>query len=151
VWPLSLAEKTLNDVLAGKPAAFSWQELVQGRPADQKQLRHFIEIEPVLDFTALQPGQRATAGIQSAAADLGLQDKLGAKVELTGEVPMNDDQFSVIRSSALRDTLAAAIGVLVILWLALRSWRIIAAVFFSLMVGLAVTAALGIAMVGSFN
>jgi uncharacterized protein len=34
------------------------------------------------------------------------------------------------------------IGVLIILWLALRSWRIIVAVFLSLMVGLSVTAAL---------
>ncbi len=64
---------------------------------------------------------------------------------------MNDDQFSVIRYSALRDTLSALLGVLVILWLALRSWKIIAAVFFSLMVGLAATAALGLAAVGSFN
>ena len=64
---------------------------------------------------------------------------------------MNDDQFSVIRQSALRDTLTALFGVLIILWLALRSWKIVAAVFFSLMVGLAVTAALGLAMVGAFN
>ena len=55
------------------------------------------------------------------------------------------------RDSALRDTTTAVLGVLIILWLALRSWKIIAAVFFSLMVGLAATAALGLAMVGSFN
>jgi hypothetical protein len=42
-------------------------------------------------------------------------------------------------------------GVLIILLLALRSWKLIVAVFFSLMVGLAATAALGLAMVGSFN
>jgi hypothetical protein len=66
-------------------------------------------------------------------------------------VPINDDQFAVIRQSALRDTLTALLGAVIILWLALRLWRIVAAVFFSLMIGLAVTAALGIAMVGSFN
>ena len=64
---------------------------------------------------------------------------------------MNDDQFSVIRNSAVRDTLTAMFGVLIILWLALRSWKIIVAVFLSLMVGLAATAAIGLAMVGSFN
>jgi uncharacterized protein len=64
---------------------------------------------------------------------------------------MNDDQFSVIRQSALRDTLTALLGALIIVWLALRSWKIVAAVFFSLMVGLATTAALGVAMVGAFN
>jgi hopanoid biosynthesis associated RND transporter like protein HpnN len=80
-----------------------------------------------------------------------LQNKFGATVDLTGQVPMNDDQFSVIRYSAVRDTLTAVLGVLIILWLALRSWKIIAAVFFSLMVGLAATAALGLVLVSSFN
>jgi hopanoid biosynthesis associated RND transporter like protein HpnN len=151
VWPLSLADQTLRDVLAGKPATFSWQELVQGSRRQNRQLRHFIEVQPILDFSALQPGRKATDGIQRSAADLKLGERFGAKVELTGPVPINDDQFSVIRQSALRDTLTALLGALIILWLALRSWKIVAAVFFSLMVGLAVTAALGLAMVGAFN
>ena len=151
VWPLSLADRTLSDVLAGKPATFSWQELVQGSPPQNGQLRHFIEVQPILDFAALQPGRKATDGIQRSAVDLKLGERFGAKVELTGPVPMNDDQFSVIRQSALRDTLTALLGALIILWLALRSWKIVAAVFFSLMVGLAVTAALGLVMVGAFN
>jgi uncharacterized protein len=150
-WTLALADRTLSDVLSGKPATFSWQELLRGHALPAKQLRHFIEVEPALDFADLQPGRKATEGIHRAAADLDLKGKLGATVDLTGQVPMNDDQFSVIRDSALRDTATAVLGVLIILWLALRSWKIVAAVFFSLMVGLAVTAALGLAMVGSFN
>jgi uncharacterized protein len=150
-WPLTLADRTLSDVLTGKPATFSWQELLQGHPLANRQLRHFIEIQPTLNFATLQPGREATNGIRRAAADLDLKHKLGATVDLTGQVPMNDDQFSVIKSSALRDTTTAILGVLIILWLALRSWKIMAAVFFSLMVGLAATAALGLAMVGSFN
>jgi hopanoid biosynthesis associated RND transporter like protein HpnN len=151
VWPLSLADRTLSDVLSGKPATFSWQELVQGQPPPAKQLRHLIGVQPTLDFAELQPGRKAEEGIRRAAADLDLQDKFGATVALTGEVPMNDDQFSVVRYSAVRDTLTAVFGVLVILWLALRSWKIIAAVFFSLVVGLAATAALGLILVTSFN
>jgi hopanoid biosynthesis associated RND transporter like protein HpnN len=151
VWPLSLADRTLSDALAGKPATFSWQELVQGSRPQTIQLRHFIEVQPVLDFAVLQPGRKATDGILRSAADLKLGERFGAKVELTGPVPMNDDQFSVIRQTALRDTLTALLGALIILWLALRSWKIVAAVFFSLMVGLATTAALGIATVGAFN
>jgi hopanoid biosynthesis associated RND transporter like protein HpnN len=150
-WPLSLADKTLSEVLSGNAAAFSWQELMQGKKPESTQLRHFVEINPVLNFGELQPGARATAGVRQAVTDLDLGGKFGAKVELTGQVPMNDDQFSVIRQSALRDTLTALLGVLVILWFALRSWKIIASVVFSLMVGLAVTSALGLAMVGAFN
>ncbi len=150
-WPLSLMDQTLGDVLSGKPAKFSWQELLQGKPLPAKQLRHFIGVQPTLDFAALQPGQRAEQGIRRAAADLDLQNKFGATVELTGQVPMHDDQFSVIRYSAVRDTLTATLGVLIVLWLALRSWKIIAAVFFSLAVGLSVTVAIGVIMVGAFN
>jgi uncharacterized protein len=151
VWPLSLAGKTLGDVLAGKPATFSWQTLVQGAPPQTEQLRHFIEVQPVLDYSALQPGRKATDGIQHAAGDLKLAEKFGATVQLTGVVPLNDDQFSVIRQSALRDTLTALFGTLIVLWLALRSWKIVAAVAFSVIVGLAATAALGLALVGAFN
>ena len=97
---------------------------MQGRAPDTAQLRHFIEIEPVLDFAALEPGRKASDAIRRAAADLKLDEKYGAQVALTGRVPMNDDQFSVIQSSALRDTLIAIAGVLVILWLALRSLRL---------------------------
>src|SRR3954447_23325599 len=150
-WPLSLADRTFSDVLAGNPATFSWEELLQGHKLRPDELRHFIDVQPALDFSQLQPGQKATEGIRRAAADLELNSKFGATVDLTGQVPMNDEQFAVIRHSALRDTLAAVLGVLIILWLALRSWKIILAVFFSLMVGLAATAAIGLVMVGSFN
>ena len=150
-WPLSLADRTLTDVLSARPATFSWQELLQGQPPTAKQLRHLVGVQPTLDFAELQPGRKAEEGIRRAATELDLQNKFGASVALTGAVPMNDDQFSVIRYSAVRDTLTALFGVLIVLWLALRSWKTIAAVFFSLMVGLAVTAAIGIAMVGSFN
>jgi uncharacterized protein len=150
-WPLSLAEKTLEDVLSDGRATFSWQQLTQGSAPKVDQLRHFLEVDPVLNFSALQPGADATARIRRAVEDLHLREKFGASVDLTGQVPMNDDQFSVIQNSAVRDTLTAIIGVLIVLWLALRSWKIIAAVFFSLMVGLSVTAATGLLMVGAFN
>jgi uncharacterized protein len=150
-WPLSLANQTLNDLHSGRPAFFSWEELLEGHTPPDRERRHFIEAAPRLDFKALQPGHEAAAAIHRAAAELGLNDKFGASVSLTGQVPMNDDQFSVIRASALRDTLTALLGVMIILWLALRSPKIILAVLFSLMVGLAATAALGLAMVGSFN
>jgi hypothetical protein len=135
VWPLSLAGRTLDDVLSGKPAWFSWQELLEGHALPTSQLRHFVEVAPKLDFRALQPGRAAEQGIHKAVTDLKLKDNLGATVSLTGQVPMNDDQFSVIRNSAVRDTLTAVLGVQIVLWLALRSMKIIVAVFFSLVVG----------------
>jgi uncharacterized protein len=79
-------------VLAGRPASFSWRVLASGKPAEPSELRRFIEVEPVLDFSALQPGRAATEAIAQTARDLNLDSGYRARVRLTGLVPINDDQ-----------------------------------------------------------
>jgi uncharacterized protein len=64
---------------------------------------------------------------------------------------MDDDEFGTITKNA-GITTSVSIGlVLIILWLALRSPRIIAAVTVTLMFGLAISAAAGLLLVGAFN
>jgi uncharacterized protein len=150
-WPLTLAAATLDDVLAGRPASFSWRVLEERRAPDAAQLRRFVVVDPVLDYSALQPGAAATAAIGQAAADLKLADDYYATVRLTGAVPMSDAEFAAIREGAFLTTLITIVAVLGILWLALRSLRIILAVFFALMAGLAITAGAGLALVGALN
>src|SRR5438477_7545150 len=48
-WPLSLAGRTLDDVFSGKPASFSWHELLEGHALPVEQLRHFVEFAPKCD------------------------------------------------------------------------------------------------------
>ncbi len=64
---------------------------------------------------------------------------------------MNDDEFATIKENAALNAALTIAVVLFILWLALRWGRIIFAVFVSLVVGLSVTAALGMLLVGSLN
>ena len=64
---------------------------------------------------------------------------------------MADEEFATIKEGAVRNGLITVAIVLVILWLALRSARLIVAVFVNLFVGLALTAALGLLMVGTLN
>jgi uncharacterized protein len=150
-WPLRLASATIEDILAGRPASFSWRVLEQRHPADTNQLRRIIVVDPVLDYSALQPGAAAEAAIHRAAADLKLAADYHATVRLTGAVPISDAEFAVIRHGAFLNTFITMVAVLMILWLALRSLRIIAAVFFALIAGLAMTAAVGLALVGALN
>jgi uncharacterized protein len=149
--PLSTTAETFEDVLAGRPAAFSWQELLVGHPPAASDLRRLIEVRPVLDYSALQPGKRSSDAIRQATKDLDLAGKYRARVRLTGSVPMADEEFATVQQGALVNGLATVVVVLVILWLALKSARIIAAVFINLFVGLSITAALGLMMVGALN
>jgi uncharacterized protein len=148
---LNMVSDTLDAVLAGRPASFSWRAMLNGRPPKADETRRFIEIRPVLDYTALTPGKAATDAIRQAAADLNFDSQYGAKVRLTGPVPIADEEYATLQEGAFVNTAATIIVVLTILWLALRSWHIILAVFISLIVGLSITAAIGLALVGALN
>ncbi|MGA2486120.1 MAG: MMPL family transporter [Roseiarcus sp.] len=147
--PLNQVSDTLDNVLAGRPASFSWRVLMQGKPAAPNDLRGFIEVHSALDFSALQPGLRASEAIRRIAADI--LPKYQASMRLTGVVTMNDEQFGTIKENAVRNGLVTLAIVACILWLALRSGRLMAAIAINLFVGLAATAALGLFMVGAYN
>jgi uncharacterized protein len=151
VWPMTLSAATIEQVNAGKPASFSWHELVEGEPAKRNELRHFLNIQTVLDYSALEPGLRATNAIRQAAADLDFPGKYRARLRLTGPVPQGDEEFATIKENAALNATVTIAVVLFILWMALRWWRIIFAVFVSLVVGLSITAALGLLLVGTLN
>jgi hypothetical protein len=144
------AAAALDALLAGKLGYFSWREVVSGKQPVDSDLRRFIEIHPVLDFAALEPGKAASDAVRKTVIDLKLY-QLGARVRLTGPVPIADEEFATIADGALPNLIGTVIIVLIILWLALRSARIIAAVFSAVAVGLAITAALGLMMVGALN
>jgi len=144
-----MASDTLENVLAGRPASFSWRVATQNRPPLPRELRGFIEVHPILDYGAIEPGHRASAAIRATAAEVLPQYQASAR--LTGPVAMADEEFATIKENAVRNGIISIAVVLLILWLALHSGRLIFAVWLNLFVGLALTAALGMLMVGSLN
>ena len=149
--PMTMASETVERVLAGEKTSFSWLTLVAGHPPNIDELRRIILIRPILDFAALEPGKVASDTIRKTAADLKLAEQYQASVRLTGPVPMADEEFATIKENALLNGTITILVVLLILWRALGSGRIILAVFLNLVVGLAITAALGLLMVGALN
>jgi len=144
------AADTTDAVLAGKQAAFSWRALVDPDAARQP-ARAFVTVAPVVNYGALQAGAQATGTIRTVARELDLRKRYGALVHLTGAQPLADDEFASVEDGALVNGLGTLAVVLAILWLALRSKRMILAVLVTLAVGLPITAALGLMMVGSLN
>jgi hopanoid biosynthesis associated RND transporter like protein HpnN len=145
------AADVLDEAIAGRFASFSWQRLLKQRPPEPHELRRLIKVQPVLDYAALEPGRAATDAIRQTAADLELPAKYRARVRLTGPVPIADEEFGTVKEGAEINAIATILIVLTILWLALKSARIIFAVFVALFVGLAITAAVGLMMVGALN
>ena len=132
-------------------ATFSWRELVSDKPLTDADRRAFIEFKPILDFNALEPGKDATDAIRQAASDLNFAGEYGARVRLTGPVPIANEEFATVQDGAVVNGIGTVLVVLVILWMALHSAKIIFAVFVNLFIGLSITTAVGLMMVGSLN
>ena len=136
---------------SGKSAAFSWRTLISGRAAKPAELRHFVHIQPLLDFGDLTPGGKATAAIRKAAGRLELTPEKGVRVRLTGSVALSDEEFAAIADGAAFNTAITFLLVGFVLWLALKKARIILAVFVNLIVGLVLTGAVGLLLVRALN
>jgi len=148
---LTMAADAVEAILAGQPASFSWRVLVSNKPAEPRDLRRLIEVQPMLDFAALEPGRSATDAIRQTAANQRLAEDYRARVRLTGLIPIADDEFGSIKQNAGLNATISLLTVLAILWLALRSARIIFAVAVSITIGLLICAAWGLFLVGAFN
>src|SRR6266576_707239 len=149
--PFNLIAQTLEKVLNTGTATFSWRELVSDKPLTDSDRRAFIEFKPVLDYNALEPGKDATDAIRQAARDLNLAGEYGARVRLTGPVPIANEEYATVQDGAIVNGIGTVLVVLVILWMALHSSKIISAVFLNLFIGLSLTTAVGLMMVGSLN
>jgi hopanoid biosynthesis associated RND transporter like protein HpnN len=146
---LEKSATVFDRVLANQPAVFSWRDLVD--TSATQPARAFVTVEPLVDYNALEPGASGSNAIRATAKELKLSEKYGATVRLTGEQPLNDEEFASLKDGAALNGALTFLVVLVILWLALRSGRMIVAVFITLFVGLAITAALGLLMVHALN
>ena len=149
--PFNLIAQTVENVLNKGTATFSWRELVSDKPLTDADRRAFIEFKPILDFNALEPGKDATDAIRQAASDLNLAGEYGARVRLTGPVPIANEEFATVQDGAVVNGIGTVLVVLFILWMALHSSKIIFAVFVNLFIGLSITTAVGLMMVGSLN
>src|SRR5262249_42864636 len=142
---------TLELLAEGKSPAFSWRELIAGRPPKPSALRRFGTIESVVDYGDLTPGGKATAVIREGMSRLGLTAEHGVQVRLTGSVVLSDEEFVTVADGAVFNGFITLLLVGLVLWLALRKARIIVAVVVNLVFGLLYTAAIGLWMVGALN
>src|ERR1044072_6413008 len=149
--PLAATADTVEAVLATRPVHFSWHDMLAGDNPEANSKRKFIDIQPKLDFSALEPGKQATDAIRAAVADLKLPTDYSARVRLTGPVPIADEEFATVQEGMIVSSVGTVVIALGILWLGLKSGRIILAVFINLLIGLAMTAALGFLVVGPLN
>ncbi len=143
----------LQGLSARKPTFFSWRTLISGKEPDKKELRHIILVEPVLDYTRLQPGKLPIEAIRGTAQRLQLDTAHGdgVRVRLTGPVPLQDEEFATLAQRAGLIAALASAAIVLMLWFAARAPWLIASILATTLVGLLTATALGLLLFHRFN
>jgi hopanoid biosynthesis associated RND transporter like protein HpnN len=142
----------IDKTLANKPVFFSWEALMSAEgKTSMAPKRRIILVQARLDYGALEPGSDAEDGIHALARQLKLDAAHGVKVRLTGETPLADEEFASLKDRAWLVTSAMLAAVFLMLWLATRSFRMLACILVTTIAGLIMTMGLGLAVVGRFN
>jgi len=150
--PMRALREATDKVLAGKPAFFSWQTLfASGSSGLDAPMRRLILARPVLEFGSLTPGDAAGAAVQAAAKRLGLDAAHGVEVRLTGDVPLSGEEFASLQENIGLVGVVMLLAMLVTLWFATQSPRLVFAIFATIVLGLVTTLAVGLLAVKSLN
>jgi hopanoid biosynthesis associated RND transporter like protein HpnN len=148
---LAAFHATLASVLAGNPQPLSWQNLLAGSLTDLGGKYRFVLFQPRLDYGALEPGGAATKAIRDAAAKLEFVASGRARVRITGSVPLSDEEFATVAQGAAAGLAGSLVLVTLWLFLAVRSWRLILPILFTLILGLLLTTGFAALAVGTLN
>ena len=148
---LAAFHASLAGSLAGHSVPLSWENLLAGSLAEQAGKYRFVLAHPALDYDALEPGGAASDAMRAQIAKLEFVKAGLAHVRLTGDVALSDEEFSSVAQGAAAGTIGSLVLVLVWLVLAVRSWRLIVPILFSLVLGLLFTTGFAAVAVGKLN
>ena len=149
--PFKALSAAIEGVEQGRPVFFSWEKLTSDAGGARTPLRRLVLVKGRLDFGDLEPGNKVDNAVHQSARDLKLDAAHGVRVRVTGPVPLSDEEFSSLADKAWLVTGAMLTAIILMLWLATRSFRILACVLATTLAGLLMTAALGLLAVGRFN
>jgi len=143
--------EALSARLEGRAYHLSWAEVLANHEIDRDSRRRFLLVQPVLDFDELQPAKRSILAVRRIAKELGFTAESGVSVRITGDVALSFEEMEVLRTQAVAAGVASFLLVAILLFLALRSVRIVLATLATLVVGLVWTAGFTAAAIGHLN
>jgi hopanoid biosynthesis associated RND transporter like protein HpnN len=141
----------MTSALAGRPHPLSWVRLLGGELADLGGKYKFVLVQPRLDHSKLEPGGAATQAIREAASKLDFVKSGDARVRITGNVALADEEFASVAEGAATGLIGSIVLIALWLFLAVHSWRLIAPILMTLGLGLMLTLLFAAAAVGRLN
>jgi hopanoid biosynthesis associated RND transporter like protein HpnN len=135
--------------LRTQPPVFG--ELILGGTDGGLGPRSYVMVQPRIDFSAFAPGRPGLRRLREIFAEHGWNQEAGVRARITGNLVLQTEELDAVRGQAAMAGLASFLLVSVILFLALRSLRLILATLSTLAMGLACTAGFAALTIGHLN
>jgi hopanoid biosynthesis associated RND transporter like protein HpnN len=133
------------------PLAMSWEEILLRGSSIESVTRWVLVVDPVLDFDSLFAASKPMAEIRRLAIDAELDPNHGIRVRLTGNPVLNYEEMQGLLWDIGVGGVITFFFVMLVLWRALHSFRLVIAAIVTLLVGLVWTAAFAAFAVGALN
>lgn len=141
--------KLFEQAASGGPAMLSWQSLLNDNADPGSRRLILIGPTPAAESAAGRKALLALINQQITRLAPTLQQSV--EIQLTGSLAMQQQELDSVRSGIVKGLIITLLLVGLILWLALRSLRLIIASLLSLLAGLIITAAFASVSIGHLN
>ncbi|MDN5872946.1 MAG: MMPL family transporter [Sinobacteraceae bacterium] len=134
-----------------KRYSFSWHKLMGAGSQQADATRKFINVNPILDYNELLAAKPVMDAVRADIKDLHLDAAHGVRVRLTGTVALEYEELLSAGSGAGIAFSLGLVCVILLLFVALKSWKLVVAALLTLIYGLLATTAFAAVAIGHLN
>ncbi|NOQ17439.1 MAG: MMPL family transporter, partial [Methyloprofundus sp.] len=146
---LNSITKALNNSSKNINNPMSWQEILSATSLSNK-ARRIVIAKPKKDFNAMMPAANAIEAARLIAQNL--ENKTAtAKIRMTGETALEHEELETMGKGAVMSGIGSLLAVLLILFICLRSFKLLFATLLILIIGLILTAGFAAVTIGHLN
>ncbi|NOQ64708.1 MAG: MMPL family transporter [Methyloprofundus sp.] len=148
---LTQIDQSLLAVQASETRYVSWQKLFAVEQSTERNtLRSIVSARPIADFEKLKPVERSMNYARSIGQEIQAQDPQ-VSIRITGKIALEEDEMRVLAEDTVYSGLFALALVIIVLFLGLKSVKLVLCTLISLIIGLILTAGFATVAVGHLN
>jgi len=148
---LTEIDQSLIAVQAKQKHYLSWQKLLAVNEAnDRNTLRSIVSAKPIADFNSMQPAKRSMDYARTIIQEIKLLDPQ-VTIRMTGKIALEEDELRVLSEDTVYSGLFALVLVIIVLFIGLRSTKLVLCTLIVLIMGLILTAGFATIAVGHLN
>lgn len=141
--------EVVASVAAGTPRDLSWQNLFGAKREEVNQ--RVLVVEPVLDFSSLQPARPAIDALRAAVADLPPELVASVDIALSGDPILRTEELRSVSDGIGFSFALSLLLVSLLLVFGLRAWQLVVAALAALLASLMLTTGFAALAVGELN